>query len=393
MSVEVTREEKRKLRILIFLHYYFPHRTGLTIHVQLIAEELVRRGHDVTVITTRYSDDLPRDEDMHNGVRVIRLWAPIKVSRGMLTPAFPWAAYFAMRNADIVSVHTPTPEMGLVGLIAKIAKVKVVGTHHGDLVLPDTPVNRLIQAVMFMMYKFMANNAAQLIGYSQDYADYSYYLKPFAEKTLVNYPPISMPEPDKDAVLALRQKWQIGDAPIIGYSGRFVLEKRPELAIKALKIINQSYPDARLVFAGEYEIDYEDTWEKQQGVVEEYREQLTFLGLIKDRQEMANFYAACDVIILPSDTECFALVQVEAMLSGTPMVMTDIPGGRVPVQVTGMGKLAKQGDADSIGQAVVDILNNPDEYHKSREMIASCFSFDETVNRYETIFLEHARDA
>lgn len=393
MSVEVTREEKRKLRILIFLHYYFPHRTGLTIHVQLIAEELVRRGHDVTVITTRYSDDLPRDEDMHNGVRVIRLWAPIKVSRGMLTPAFPWAAYFAMRNADIVSVHTPTPEMGLVGLIAKIAKVKVVGTHHGDLVLPDTPVNRLIQAVMFMMYKFMANNAAQLIGYSQDYADYSYYLKPFAEKTLVNYPPISMPEPDKDAVLALRQKWQIGDAPIIGYSGRFVLEKRPELAIKALKIINQSYPDARLVFAGEYEIDYEDTWEKQQGVVEEYREQLTFLGLIKDRQEMANFYAACDVIILPSDTECFALVQVEAMLSGTPMVMTDIPGGRVPVQVTGMGKLAKQGDADSIGQAVVDILNNPDEYHKSREMIANCFSFDETVNRYETIFLEHARDA
>lgn len=237
MSLQATRENKRKLRILIFLHYYFPHRTGLTIHVQLVAEELVRRGHDVTVITTRYSNDLPRDEDMHNGVRVIRLWAPIKVSRGMLTPAFPWAAYFAMRNADIVSVHTPTPEMGLVGLIAKIAKVNVVATHHGDLVLPDTPVNRLIQAVMFMMYKFMASNASQLIGYSQDYADHSYYLKPFSEKTIVNYPPITMPEPDEDAVLALRQKWQNGDAPIIGYSGRFVLEKRPELAIKGKSVV------------------------------------------------------------------------------------------------------------------------------------------------------------
>lgn len=393
MSLQATPENKRKLRILIFLHYYFPHRTGLTIHVQLVAEELVRRGHDVTVITTRYSNDLPRDEDMHNGVRVIRLWAPIKVSRGMLTPAFPWAAYFAMRQADIVSVHTPTPEMGLVGLIAKIAKVNVVATHHGDLVLPKTPMNRVIQGAMFMMYKFMANNASQLIGYSQDYADYSYYLKPFSEKTIVNYPPITMPEPDKDAVLALRQKWQNGDAPIIGYSGRFVLEKRPELAIKALKVINQNYPDARLVFAGEYEIAYEDTWEKQQHIVEEYREQLIFLGLLEDRQEMANFYAACDVIILPSDTECFALVQVEAMLSGTPMVMTNIPGGRVPVQVTGMGKLAKQGDSESIGQAVVDILDNPSEYHKSREMIADCFSFDKTVNRYEAIFLEHARDA
>ena len=120
---------------------------------------------------------------------------------------------------------------------------------------------------------------------------------------------------------------------------------------------------------------------------------LFFSGLLKGRQELANFYAACDVIILPSDTECFALVQVEAMLSGTPMVMTDIPGGRVPVQVTGMGKLAKQGDWESIGHAVVDILQNPEQYHKSREMIQQCFSFEETVNRYEQIFLEHAREA
>ena len=387
----VVQDEKRSLRILIFLHYYFPHRTGLTIHVQQVAEELVRRGHEVTVITTRYSNELPRDEDMHNGVRVIRLWAPIKVSRGMLTPAFPWAAYFAMRNADIVSVHTPTPEMGLVGLIAKLAGVNVVGTHHGDLVLPDGFVNRVIQGGMFMMYKLMASNAAQLIGYSQDYADHSYYLKPFADKTTVNYPPITMPEPDMKAVAELRAKWQKGDAPIIGYSGRFVLEKRPELAIKALEIINQKYPDTQLIFAGEYDIPYEDTWQKQQDVVEQYRDQLTFLGLLKGRQELANFYAACDVIILPSDTECFALVQVEAMLSGTPMVMTNIPGGRVPVQVTGMGKLAKQGDAKSIGHAVVDILDNPERYHKSREEIQACFSFEETVNRYEQIFRQHAR--
>lgn len=382
---------QRKLRILIFLHYYFPHRTGLTIHVQQVAEELVRRGHEVTVITTRYSNDLPRDEDMHNGVRVIRLWAPIKVSRGMLTPALPWAAYFAMRNADIVSVHTPTPEMGLVALIAKIANVNVVATHHGDLVLPDGGINRFIQNTMFAMYKFMASNAAQLIGYSQDYADHSYYLKPFANKTIVNYPPITMPEPDPEAVAALRQEWQKGDAPIIGYSGRFVQEKRPELAIKALEIINQWCPDVRLVFAGEYEIAYEDTWEKQQAVVQHYQDQLIFLGLLQDRQALANFYAACDVIILPSDTECFALVQVEAMLSGTPMVMTNIPGGRVPVQVTGMGKLAQQGDAASIGHAVVDILKNPEQYHKSRDYIQDIFSFEETVNRYEAIFHQHAR--
>lgn len=391
MTEQIARDGQRKLRVLIFLHYYFPHRTGLTIHVQQVAEELVRRGHEVTVITTRYSNDLPRDEDMHNGVRVIRLWAALKVSRGMITPALPWAAYFAMRNADIVSIHTPTPEMGLVAAIAKVAGVNVVATHHGDLVLPDGGVNRLIQGGMFMMYKFMAKNAAKIIAYSQDYANHSYYLKPFADKTMVNYPPITMPPPNNADADEMRSQWQHEDGPVIGYSGRFVLEKRPELAIQALETINKHYPNARLVFAGEFDIPYEDTWQRQQDLVERYREQLIFLGLLKDRQEMANFYAACDVIILPSDTECFALVQVEAMLSGTPMVMTDIPGGRVPVQVTGMGKLATQGDAESIGQAVVDILNEPERYHKSRAEIEACFSFEQTVNCYEETFRQHAR--
>jgi len=392
LTIEQTAPEPgRKLRILICLLYYFPHRTGLTIHVQQIAEELVRRGHEVTVLTARYSNELPRDEDMHNGVRVIRLWAPLKISRGMIMPAYPWAAYFAMRQADVVSIHTPMMETALVSMIARLAGVNVVATHHGDLVLPQSLMNRFIQGTMFLLYKFMASHAAQIIAYSQDYANNSYYLQPFIDKVRVNYPPIKIPEPNPENVAKLREQWQHNDGPIIGYSGRFVEEKRPDLAIRALQTINQLYPNARLVFAGEYEIPYEFTWENQQALVQQYQDQLIFLGLIKDRQQLADFYAACDVIILPSDTECFALVQVEAMLCGTPMVTTNIPGARVPVQVTGMGKLAEQGNPQSIGQSVVDILDEPEKYQHSREHIESCFSFQETVDRYEEIFREHAR--
>jgi glycosyltransferase involved in cell wall biosynthesis len=381
----------RKLRILISLLYYFPHRTGLTIHVQSIAEELVKRGHEVTVVTARYTNELPRDETVHNGVRVIRLWAPIKLSRGMIMPAYPWAMYLAMRQADIVSIHTPMMETALVATLAKLAGVNVVATHHGDLVLPVGAFNRFIRETMFLFFRFMAKRAAQLIGYSEDYAKHSYYLQPFLDKTTVIYPPVHIPDPNPENVAKLRAQWQQGDSPIIGYSGRFVQEKRPELAIQALEIINQTYPDVRLVYAGEYDIPYEDTWQKKQHIVKQYESQLTFLGLLKDRQELADFYAACDVIILPSDTECFALVQVEAMLCGTPMVMTDIPGGRVPVTVTGMGRLAKQGDWRSIGEAVVEILNKPEQYYKTRAEIERIFSFDETVNRYENVFQRFAR--
>jgi glycosyltransferase involved in cell wall biosynthesis len=379
------------LKILICLLYYFPHRTGLTIHVQRIAEELVRRGHKVTVLTARYRDDLPRDEvSYHEGVRVVRLWAPLRMSRGMIMPAYPWAAYKLMREHDVISIHTPMLETALIAVLARLAGRKVIATHHGDLILPPGLSNRVIRNTMFAFYRFMAQRAARLLAYSQDYADHSYYLKPFMDKVSVVYPPILMPDPNPAKVAELRAQWSKDGAPIIGFAGRFVEEKRPDLLIRALETINRRYPNARVVFAGEYDIKYEDTWERHQDLVQKYRDQLIFLGLMENPQDMADFYAACDVLALTSDSECFALVQVEAMLCGTPVVMTDIPGGRVPVRETGMGRLAQQGDADSIGAALVDVLDHYAQYRKSREHIEHTFSFQATVDAYEQHFRQYA---
>jgi glycosyltransferase involved in cell wall biosynthesis len=266
----------------------------------------------------------------------------------------------------------------------------VIATHHGDLILPEGGANRVIQTAMFGLFRFMAKRAARLIAYSDDYADHSYYLLPFRDKVSVIYPPIHMPQPDPQRAEELRHEWSPEGGPVIGFAGRFVEEKRPDLLIQALDTISQKYPNAKIVFAGEYNIKYENTWARHRDLVERYKDRLVFLGLLPDMQQMADFFAACDVLALTSDSECFALVQVEGMLCGTPVVMTDTPGGRVPVQKTGMGRLTKPGDAQAIGEAIVDVLDHPEQYRKPRETIESIFSFEETVNRYEQHFRENA---
>lgn len=382
-----------KLKILIALLYYFPHRTGLTMHVQRVAEELAQRGHEVTVLTARYHISLPRDEVIHNGVRIVRLWTPpVAISRGMVMPAYPWAALGLMLQHDVVWVNVPMLETALLAVLSQMTGRKIVATHHGDLILPDGGFNKVIVDTMFTFYKYMANRAAQLVAYSQDYAEHSYYLQPFLDKTTVISPPVHMPLPDPQRVEMWRSEWSNDGGPVIGFASRFVEEKRPDLLLRALEIVNQTYPNVRIVFVGDYPVKYEqDFWERHQALVERYRDQLVFQPLIDDNQAMADFYAACDVLALTSDSECFALVQVEAMLCGTPVVMTDIPGGRVPVRETGMGRLAKAGDWRSIGEALVEVLQNKAKYHRSRDFIEQKFSFKETVDRYERVFREHAR--
>jgi len=384
-------ENSRKLKVLITLLYYYPHPTGLTYYVQMFAEELARRGHQVTVLASRHDKALPMEPETHNGVRIVRVWAPVRLSRGMILPSYPWHLLRLMRQHDIVSIHTPMLETALVSILAGFAGLKVIPTHHGDLFLPEGILNKAIVKMMYAMYAFMARRAPCIIGFSDDYAENSYYLRPFRDKLAVVYPPISIQDPNLENAARLRRKWQCDDGPLIGFAGRFAHEKRPDLLIKALEVINRKYPKTRIIFAGEYNLNYENTWNLQKELVEQYKSQLIFLGLIRDKQQRADFYAAGDGLVLPSNNDCFPAVLGESMLCGTPVVMTDVYGGRVPVLLTGMGKLAKSGDWQSIGRTTLEVLENRDQYIKPKDFVAKRFSLQDTFDRFESVLLEHAR--
>lgn len=383
------------MRVLVALQYYLPHRTGLTLHVQRLAEALAARGHSVTVLTARFDPAAtPRDEEVVNGVRVVRLWAPLRVSRGMVMPAYPWAALALVRQHDVVSLHTPAAETAIFGLYTRWLRRGLVITHHGDLVLPRGRLNRMVETVTLAMFRFAAGRARHLIAYSDDYAAHSRYLAGLTDRTTAVAPPIAIPAPDPARAAALRRRW-LGDSPpgalLVGYAGRFVEEKRPDVLIRALPAVQRAAPGSKLVFAGQYRLRYERFFERHRALIERHGADLVFLDLIEDADELAAFYAACDVLALPSDSECFALVQVEAMCCGTPVVATGIPGARVVVRRTGMGELVPPGDPSALADALLQVARDREHYVRPRRQIEELFDLGRTIDEYERLLADAAR--
>lgn len=386
-----TRAEGRRLKILVSLLYYHPHPTGLTIYVQRVAEELARRGHEVTVLTARFNSSLPRNEEVQNGVRIVRLQTlPFAISRGMIMPAWPWAALRLALRHDVIWANLPMLETLPLALVSLLSGRAVVATHHGDLILPAGAKNRLIGALMYRFYRVLARRAARLVTHNEDYAAHSNWLADYRNKVTAIAPPVRMPEPDREEVARLRAAWAPAGGPLIGFAGRFVEEKRPDLLLRALELVTAEFPHARVIFAGQHKVAYESTLERHAGLLQRWQDRVTFLGVLQGMQAMANYFAACDVLALPSDSDCFGLVQVEAMMCGTPVVMTDTPGGRVPVQLTGMGRLARVGDWRSIAGTLATVLQDPGRFRRPRAEIERAFCFRDTVDRYERLFRRHA---
>jgi glycosyltransferase involved in cell wall biosynthesis len=135
---------------------------------------------------------------------------------------------------------------------------------------------------------------------------------------------------------------------------------------------------------------YERLAERCRPLLDASRARLTRLGLVHDRERLANFYALCDVFALPSRSECFGTTQVEAMLAGTPVVATDIPGGRAAVQATGMGLLVEPESPRALAAGLRDVLADPARYRRTEEARAV---FDEarSINEYESLLERLAR--
>jgi glycosyltransferase involved in cell wall biosynthesis len=377
------------MHILTTLTYYRPHYSGLTIYTERLTRALARRGHQVTVLTSQFDPNLARLEQM-NGVTVVRIPPLMRVSKGQIMPGMPIQAWRLAKQADVIHLHMPQFDASYITWMGKLQRKPVVLTYHCDLQLPRGVIHATANQVSHVANHIAAWGCNAIVNTSQDYAENSEFLKHYLKKVHVINPPVELAPVTEQDIQAFRKKFNIQDGQrIIGMVARLASEKGVEFLVQALPGVMRRIPQVRALFVGPYQnvLGEERYAARIMPLIEGLKDHWSFLEILSP-VELSAFFRICDVLTVPSSnsTEAFGLVQIEAMICGTPVVASDMPGVRQPVLTTGMGKLVPIGDSSALEKVLVEILTGKEKYKCDTAALAHLYEPDAIAAEYEQLF-------
>lgn len=139
------------------------------------------------------------------------------------------------------------------------------------------------------------------------------------------------------------------DAPLAVCVGRLCRQKGQDLLLRAWPAVAESVPDARLVLVGE--------GPERDALRNAAPESVVFAG---ESPDPVLWYTAADLVVLPSRWEGMALVPLEAMASGRPVVLTDVTGARESLPVDHIPDcLVPPEDPVALARSVSTLLDDP----------------------------------
>jgi glycosyltransferase involved in cell wall biosynthesis len=305
-------------------------------------------------------------------------------------PTIGFVAWREVIDHDVICLHLPQFDAAGIAARGRLLGKPTTLTYHCDLKLPFGLFSGVVNQVVHAANYFAGLAAHRVVAYTEDFATHSPYLSRFSDKVEVIPPPVELPPATPEEIASFAQKHRLGDGgPVIGMAARLAAEKGVEVLLRALPRIHQVYPNARVLFAGQHEdvVGERRYAERLAPLFDKHREHWTFLGVLTP-DEMAAFYPNLDVIVVPSlnSTESFGLVQVEAMLCGTPSIASNLPGVRQPVLQSGMGEVVPIGDSAALAEAIIQVVSQPEEYVRPREEIAARWNTERTAAGYEALF-------
>jgi len=365
------------MKILFASNYYYPYISGVSECERMLAEAFCAAGHDVTVSTSNHAK-LPAFEVI-NGVKVERAPIICKISKGTVSPAYIWRTIKKAKEADVVNLHLPMLESSIISRFIK--KEKLVVTYHSDISLEKGFLNNFIVKTVFGSNRVCLRRARKIAIASIDYARHSEFLKEFIDKIVETGSPIKEYQP-----VAVQKDPAVKK---IGFCGRIVMEKGIDVLIKAFEILSKRMSNIKLIIAGDYtNVAGGSIYPQLKDYIEKNQiKNVEFIGRIPE-DELPAFYSGLDLFVLPSTNplEAFGMVQLEAMLCGTPVVSSDLYGVRTIVQKTGMGLISRRGDAEDLAECMKKVLDNPQAFMKSREEILEYFGTAAVIKRYARLF-------
>jgi glycosyltransferase involved in cell wall biosynthesis len=325
---------------------------GVTYYVHRLANQLVARGHELTV----FSAD-PAPPDATYAVRPLR--APQWATAGFVgrTFALPWFMYRIPRHSfDVIHTHGDDSFFWTPKRVRSLH-----GSALGELRSATSWRRRLGQAVLYPLELLGGVTARRALAHSETTRRHFPFIRdvvPYATDMDVYHAGPKSPEPTVLFVGTLGGRKR----------GRLVLQQFQQVVRPAL-------PNAKLWMVAEEPVD-------APGVVS--------VGKVESEQRMAELFRSAWVFCMPSTYEGFGLPYVEAIASGTPVVTSSNPGAE---EILGGGRGGLIVPDAEIGQALLQLLTS--ESRRSGLAAAGLeraryFSWDAAIDRLEAIYREVA---
>jgi len=343
---------------------------GMNVFVAALASQLRARGLGVHVFTRATGVDLPPTVTLPDGVRVHHIEAgPPTLNKEDLASHL-CAFYLGLTAHPVLSqvqlLHGHYWMSGWVGrklrqrhglpLIQRfhtLAHVKNAGRVGGQAAEPMLRIaaERRVVADADAVIAPTVCEAELLCRHYQARRDQVHVIPPGVD--------LDVFRPDGDRGIARRD---LGGGRLLLFVGRLQPLKGPDVAIRTLAALSSHLPDdgvpTRLVIVGGPSGDGHGKVDPpalrrlaaQLGVADR-------VALLAPRahRELAALYRAADVLLMPSRSESFGLVALEAQACGTPVVASDVGGLRDIVEAGG-GTLVADRDPEAFARAVAPYL-------------------------------------
>jgi D-inositol-3-phosphate glycosyltransferase len=176
------------------------------------------------------------------------------------------------------------------------------------------------------------------------------------------------------------------------FVGRLERLKGVEIAIRALGLLNdREHPGLRMVIVGEDVRDGEESEKDRLKAIASslgVRDRVDFVGSVA-HHELPYLYSAADACVMPSYSESFGLVGLEAQACGCPVVASRVPGLRSVVRDGVSGYLIDGDDPAAYAERIGRLLADPQaaqQMGRRGSLLAQRFSWTRTADRLVDLF-------